>query len=284
MEKSKGILMHIVEVVKKEGEKKEKKIRDSLEDSFIEMIRHREKFLDEKINQEYKKLKTFLIKGYQGYKTLLIVSSLPGEGTTSVAIQFAKELSGENGKKVILIDANLRNPSLFTKLSISQQHGLADILKDTTFSKAKKMVRSTTASDSRNIDVFMKEAEGAFEEIVTRYIQTTDSKNLLAISSGITTDENILSSENENISHLIKYLKKEYDYILFDGAPAHLYSDSLIIAPYVDGVVLVVEAESTKREIIIKVKKEIENIDGKIIGIVLNKQRYYIPERIYKFI
>jgi len=62
------------------------------------------------------------------------------------------------------------------------------------------------------------------------------------------------------------------------------YSDSCFLADKVDGVILVVEAERTKAEVVRKIRKELESAGVNILGVVLNKKRNYIPEYLERFI
>ena len=77
-------------------------------------------------------------------------------------------------------------------------------------------------------------------------------------------------------------LKAKFDLVLIDSPPLTVSPDALALASKVDGVVLVVEAEKTKWRTARYVREQIEMVGGKILGIVFNKRRYYIPQSIYK--
>jgi len=77
-------------------------------------------------------------------------------------------------------------------------------------------------------------------------------------------------------------LRQRFDLILIDSPPATTSPDGLDISPKVDGIVLVVEADKTRWPVAESVKERIKRSGGKILGIVLNKRRYYIPNFIYK--
>jgi Mrp family chromosome partitioning ATPase len=80
----------------------------------------------------------------------------------------------------------------------------------------------------------------------------------------------------------LKRLRQRFDLILIDSPPATTSSDGLAISSKVDGIVLVVEAEKTRWPVTENVKERITKSGGNILGIVLNKRKYYIPEFIYK--
>jgi len=79
-------------------------------------------------------------------------------------------------------------------------------------------------------------------------------------------------------------LKKEFDLVLIDSSPLTLSPDGLAIASKVDGVILVVEAEKTRWQTVKKVRDNIAIVGGNILGVALNKRRYYIPQFIYKYL
>jgi Mrp family chromosome partitioning ATPase len=293
-----------MQIISKIGDE-ENKLDGNLYNQYLHshmMKKQKNKNLEEKTDQEYKKMKALLLKSYSDYKSILLVSSMPGEGTTSVVTHLAKELIEGLDRKIILIDANFRNPNLHKKLGMSREKGLINIIKDSTFSKAVKLLGdanpakvakslnpSTTESvfhspQNKKVSEFIRKAEEDFENEISQYIKKTDYKNLMALTSGMIEVSDFIFPEDGNLNLLIKCLKKRFDHILLDGAPASLYTDSLFIAPHVDGIILVVEAEKTRREVIMRVKEEFEKIHSKIIGVVFNKQRYYIPESIYKLI
>lgn len=288
----------------KKEENESEDFSHNYQDGFLEMKKQKEKFLEERMTQEYKKLKTMLLKSHSDQRAILFVSSLPGEGTTTVITQLAKEMLSEGDRKIILVDANLRNPELHKRLGIKKADGLIDILKDITFNQALKSFQNSESenlmkaidgsdkdkeeellkSKNREVAAFVKRLLENFEKNVEGFIKKTDYKNLMAISSGVIGEKDTLFPENGNITRLIRYLKRRFDHVFLDGAPGNLYTDSMLLAPHVDGVILVVEAEKTSREIVLKVKGEFESINSTVIGAVLNKQKYYIPESIYKLI
>jgi Mrp family chromosome partitioning ATPase len=77
-------------------------------------------------------------------------------------------------------------------------------------------------------------------------------------------------------------LRECFDLVLIDCAPATVFPDSIALSRKADGVVLVIEAESTRWPVAETVHKQITNAGGKVVGIVFNKRRYYIPGFVYK--
>jgi Mrp family chromosome partitioning ATPase len=77
-------------------------------------------------------------------------------------------------------------------------------------------------------------------------------------------------------------LRKEFEYVLVDVPPVALDSTSALLAPFTDGVVLVVEANSTRREVARRVKESLESAHVRLLGAVLNNRTFPIPEIIYR--
>ena len=78
--------------------------------------------------------------------------------------------------------------------------------------------------------------------------------------------------------------KDRFDLIIIDTPPATLFPDGLALVRQVDGVVLVFEAERTRWPVTLSVKKNILKNGGKILGVVFNKRRFYIPQWLYKWL
>jgi Mrp family chromosome partitioning ATPase len=83
---------------------------------------------------------------------------------------------------------------------------------------------------------------------------------------------------------MLNDLRDRFDFIIIDGAPLNGYSESFFLASKVDGVILVVEAERTKKQVIKKIKKELEWGPVNLLGVVLNKKKNYIPPALERFI
>ena len=76
--------------------------------------------------------------------------------------------------------------------------------------------------------------------------------------------------------------KKKFDYIIIDAAPIGSCPESQAICAKADGVLMVIESGKTRRQVAQRTKKELEDAGGKLLGLVLNRRRYYIPDWIYR--
>lgn len=185
----------------------------------------------------------------QPVKTILVTSCSPLEGKTVSSISMALSLSIEANAKVVLIEGNMSSPRIHELFNIDTVPGLSDLL----------ISRS-------NLNEIMRK---------------TEFKNLTIIPSGSDISKKLDVFETERLQNLIGSLKKEFDYVIVDGQSVSGSSDVSIISKYFDGVVFVVECEKTRWEVLQQSKEKIKGVGGNILGVVLNKRLYYIPEKIY---
>jgi hypothetical protein len=88
----------------------------------------------------------------------------------------------------------------------------------------------------------------------------------------------------EDWRHKVKSLRSRYRYSIIDCPSLSAGSDALSLAPHVDGVVVVVAANETRKAQIANIERQIQMVNGKIIGYVLNKRKYMVPDWLYKFL
>jgi capsular exopolysaccharide synthesis family protein len=115
-------------------------------------------------------------------------------------------------------------------------------------------------------------------------IYQTSFSNLFLLPVGRPHSSPSYLFDGDPISNLLVSLKERFDFIIFDAAPLDGYSESFFLAAKVDGVILVVESERTKKQVVQKIKKELEWGPIKLIGIVLNKKKKYIPQVLERFL
>lgn len=169
-------------------------------------------------------------------KTIVVTSSNPGEGKSTVSTNLAFVLS-QGGKKVVIIDADLRKPTIHKKLKLDNTEGLTDLL-----------------IGKRNINQVSKAVD----------------ENINIITAGKKTPNPAEMVSSKAMEELIQFLKEEYDYVIIDTPPVRNIGDGVILAAKADGVILVVRAGQTKSGDIVKGYKELEKVKANIVGSVLN--------------
>lgn len=178
-------------------------------------------------------------------KTLLFTSTMPGEGkswiSSNLAITFAQA-----GKKVILIDTDMRKGRLHNMFQTDRTPGLSNYLSGIDL-----------LEDNKND--------------IAKYIRRTEIDNLFLIPAG-----NIPPNPSELLTseltiRMLERLKKVFDIVILDGTPSLLVTDAIILSRLVDTTIIVTTHKFTKKDNLQKVKKSIENVGGNIAGVVINK-------------
>jgi protein-tyrosine kinase len=202
--------------------------------------------------ERYQDLKTNLLTRYPegSIKSILFVSTAHGDGASTTAINFATTLARDCQLKVLLIDANLRTPSLHDVFKIDQICGLSDLV----------------ANNHR----------------VTSPIKKVGPGKLCVLPCGEKNSAPVALFESNRFDEFLRLVRERYDYVVLDGPPVHVSAECRVLCSKVDGVVLVCEFGKTRRPIALRAKMKLEDAGGRVLGVVLNKKEYYIPNFIYK--
>lgn len=192
-----------------------------------------------------------------GGLTLLVASSVSGEGKSIVAANLAISMA-QTGKKVLLVDANCRNPIQHKLMDLDAGIGLMDMLAgDVTLADVIK----NTAIDNLHVIVNGKN--------LCRPVNSGRDGEPTSAGEDSQTDPSVLFISSR-LEDFIKLAKKEFDVIIFDSPPAMLVSEPSAIGSKVDGIVLVAKANDTKKDIILQAKQRMQNPGGNVLGAVLN--------------
>ena len=184
-------------------------------------------------------------------KAICLTSSDAGEGKSWVSANLAISCA-QYGKKVLIVDADLRKGRQHRIFRKSNRTGLSDLLKD---------LRGNLKEDDVQ----------KIEEELTLKIQDTEVQNVYLLSSGPVPFNPSELLGTANIDFLLDLLKKEFDLIIIDTPPASIITDALLFATKVDYMFLVASSRKTKKETLLNTKKAIEAVGGKIPGIILNQ-------------
>jgi protein-tyrosine kinase len=218
---------------------------------------------------EYYRLKHNILRSCESgkIKSLLFLGPTGGEGVTTVLVEFAMALAAQ-GEKVLLIDANFQFPSLHERFRLGSENGLAELLLQKC---ALKDVIKGSGVD--NLSVITSGTVDHGPSFSNRGPWTVDR--------GLPSSGRGLFPFNSLDLHLQK-MKEEADWVLFDGPPVTHVDEGIALAAKVDGVVMVVQGEKTRWEVAQAAKQRLEDSGGKILGVVFNKRKFYIPKWLYK--
>ena len=172
------------------------------------------------------------------FKTLLITSALPGEGKTTTSTNLAISLA-RSGKSVILVDTDLRKPSVGKAFNMDNSVGLTNALLG--------------------------------EATLDQVLQPTPVDTLKVITSGPTPPDSMLVLHSARMRSFIEELSTRADLVIFDSPPVLVVADPIAIASQVDAVLIVVDAEKGRRESLRRAVQAIEKSETPILGAVLNK-------------
>ena len=180
------------------------------------------------------------------YRVIVVTSSVPGEGKSTTSGNLAIALA-QSGNSVLLVDCDMRKPSIHKKFKISNAAGTAELL------LRKKL----------------------FEEVANKY-----NENLTIITAGKIPPNPSEMLASRAMTAFIEEMKKEFKYIILDTPPLQAVTDAQVLSTKADGVLLVIRAGSTKREMVLNSVDLIKKVQGKVIGTALNgvenkKNNYY---------
>ena len=183
-------------------------------------------------------------------KTVMITSSHPKEGKTSLVTNLCLTISQE-GQKVLLVASDMRRPAISNTFGISSTPGLSDILTGT-----------ATLDDSVKglSDMIMGNMQ------MDELIASPAMKNLWILPSGKIPSYPAELLSSKEMDRLIEEMTSKYDIVVFDAPPVLVVTDAGILAPKMDKIVLIYEIGKTARHALARSKTQLEAVDGKIAG------------------
>jgi Mrp family chromosome partitioning ATPase len=194
-----------------------------------------------------------LIAGVQGGAIIMFSSAQPGEGKTSVCGSYAATLAQNFGKSVLILDAD-RDHVLTRKWGAERDA-------NATVAELEKL--------SEEADVAALQAGKRIGARGSISVMPVDPRNV---------DGSALATIAANKDKFVK----NFDYVLIDAPSVAEVSWGPSIGAMADGVILVVEAERTRWPVALNAKQEFEASGGRVLGVFLNKRRFYVPPRIYR--
>ena len=178
-------------------------------------------------------------------KALLVTSTFQKKKkswtTSNLAVTFAQA-----GKRVVLVDADMRKGRQYSIFGVSPKPGLSNLLAE--------------IDDEKDV-----------EEQILDYVQQTEVENLYIITAGNVPpnpSELLVSSQ---MSTVLQGLKQICDIVIIDGTPCELVTDSVILSRIVDATIIVTAYKQTKKDALQRIVKNIKNVGGKVAGVIVNK-------------
>jgi Mrp family chromosome partitioning ATPase len=188
---------------------------------------------------------------YSNMKSILFTGAGNGCGCTFAAAHFAVYVATNAQKKILLLDLKINGAGLGRFFNYGDSPSPAEIL-------------TTTSMQNSQIFHSLK-------------------KNLVVVSNDEEHSEEAATwLASENFEQFLEKARNQFDYILVDSAPFLLSYETKLLSAKADAVILVFESGQTRRSVAIKIKKDLEECGANIMGAIINKRKYYIPEWLYK--
>jgi protein-tyrosine kinase len=188
-------------------------------------------------------------------KVMVFMGATPGTGTSTTASSFAATLARDPQSKVLLINGNLRS------------------------GKKEQANRLTNGSSDPHATL-----AGLLTEESSLMSSIPGAGNLCILPNKTKTALPLSLFQSEAFDQFLTTVRERFDHVVIDAPPLQGYPESIVLSRKADGVILVVDAGRTKRRAGLWAKQQIDDAGGKILGVVLNKRKFYIPNWLYRYI
>ncbi len=191
--------------------------------------------------EAFRRLRANLFSGAKNkpLRLLLVTSAIPGEGKSTVAANLSAAIA-QNGRKVLLVDGNMQQPTLDRRYRLANNSGLSNVLKD-----------ETKLEDA---------------------VQASLIPNLQVLTAGFAANGNSAELLNpEEIRDLTGRLLHYYDVVVFDMPALLASTDAAVLAPFVDGVLWVIDTEKVDQRVVDFAREQLEGVGAEVLGAVANR-------------
>jgi capsular exopolysaccharide synthesis family protein len=241
-------------LLRAEKEYQEKFIRPAHEPKKMKVVRPPKRTSSRTGMESYEDLKTNLLSRNSdgSVKSILFNGTYHGGGCSTTVVNLASALTKDSDLKVLLLDVNLRTPGLHDAFKIDQDFGLTDFL-----------------------------SNGCQTE---PQIKKVEPGNLHVLTCGGKASVPLALFESNEFDQFLKDVREKFDFVILDAPPMPKFAECRVLCTKVDGVVLVIEAGKTRRHVALRAIKELEEAGANLLGVVINKRKYYIPDWIYRLL
>ena len=195
--------------------------------------------------EAFKRLRTNVVMSFdeseEKCRVIGVTSAQPSEGKSTVSLNLAYSLS-ELGKRVLLVDADLRRPSISAKLRIRQTPGLSNLLGD---------VNSITST-------------------IQRYTSSTSDASFDIITSGDIPKNPSELLNSQRMEKLMAIVSKAYDYLIIDLPPVGTVIDAVMLTKHTDGMIVVIRENDCPRGVLRDCVEQLKFANVNILGFVVN--------------
>lgn len=193
--------------------------------------------------------RVFLLPGGEYNHTVVFTSSDAGNGCSWICARVGELLAAQVTGTVCLVDANLQNPTLHEQFAVPNHHGLSDALRQS----------------------------GS----IRGYISQLSRRNLALVSCGSESKDAQSMVTSDRMRMRLSELRSEFDYVLIDCPSMSVSNEAVSLGSGADGVVLVLKANSTRKDRARNAVRDLQAAKVKVLGAVLNQRTFPIPDKLY---
>lgn len=238
------------------------------------------------VHELYNKLAIFIeqVSIEQKVKTLLLTSAKAKEGKSTVSTNLAIALA-QSGKKVILVDSDLRRPQCHMIFGLDNSKGFANILSGELEAEQKlsgvlrNLKNGGELEAEQKLNGVLKNGE---KVAIESYLQPTSVETLKVLTSGPLPMNPINFLKSDKMKETLSDLRKLADIVIFDSPPLLGVIDAAIIAGLADATIIVLAENFTRRSECAQLKHSLTQVDANILGVIINKASYQ-PETYYYY-
>jgi capsular exopolysaccharide synthesis family protein len=194
----------------------------------------------------------FLLRAQEPPHVVVFAGIEHGNGCSQIAASVAETLAKNSRRPVCLVEANFRSPRLPEMYGMTNHHGLTNALLEA--------------------------------GPISAYVKEVAHDNLWMLSSGTLAADSASLLNSDNLRGRLIELRQEFGFVIIDAPPLTRYSDAIVLGQLSDGLVLVIEADSTRREAASVATKTLQSSQVSILAAVLNKRSFPIPQKIYEWL
>jgi capsular exopolysaccharide synthesis family protein len=194
--------------------------------------------------------RVFLLQAQTPSRMVVFAGIDHRNGCSRICAQVVEVLESNGPGSVCLVEANFRSPSLSRIFGTTNHHGLTDSL--------------------------------VGEGPIRSFAKPLRSNKLWFLSSGSLAADSHALLNSSRLQDRFEELRNEFDYVVVDAPPLTHYSDAIALGKAADGFVLVLEANSTRREAALKIKEILRANQIHVLGAVLNKRTFPLPDVLYR--
>lgn len=195
-------------------------------------------------------LRLFGAKNGLSPSSISFVGTARSEGCSSICVRTARALSRSTTSSICVVDANYSSPSLHTIFNMAGQEGVAE------FIRGKDSVRT--------------------------FVRQVGGSNLWLLPCGSSLSAYREPNAPEQLRLCITQLRREFQYVLIDSPPLCQFADAAVVGSATDGLVVVIKANTTRRETTRRSIEDLKSARLRVFGIVLTGRKFPIPDAIYR--